>query len=64
MVFLIDYIAKEAKQKKNMNPDDFVCSVCHSSICIAENGNVEKEFCTMCMVRNANEHPLGDLLSY
>lgn len=23
----------------------------------------EKEFCTMCMVRNANEHPLGDPLA-
>ncbi len=106
----LELMEKEAKQKKNMNPDDFVCSVCHSSICIAENGNVypcagwqdyvvgnvnetslndiwnnsikvqylrslhkrdfpkciqcsEKEFCTMCMVRNANEHPLGDPLS-
>lgn len=106
----LEVIEKEAEQKKNMNPDDFVCSVCHSSICIAENGNVypcagwqdyvvgnvnetslndiwnnsikvqylrslhrrdfpkciqctEKEFCTMCMVRNANEHPLGDPLA-
>lgn len=105
----LEVMEKEAEQKKNMNPDDFVCSVCHSSICIAENGNVypcagwqdyvvgnvketslsdiwensvrvqylrnlhrrdfpkciqctEKEFCTMCMVRNANEHPLGDPL--
>jgi len=23
----------------------------------------ENEFCTMCMVRNANEHPLGDPLA-
>jgi radical SAM protein with 4Fe4S-binding SPASM domain len=106
----LEVMEKEAEQKKNMNPDDFVCSVCHSSICIAENGNVypcagwqdyvvgnvnetslndiwnnstkvqylrslhrrdfpkciqctEKEFCTMCMVRNANEHPLGDPLA-
>lgn len=101
---------KEAEKKKNMNPDDIVCSVCHSSICISDNGNVypcagwqdyvvgnvnetslkdiwnksikvqylrslrkrdfpkciqcpENEFCTMCMVRNANEHPLGDPLA-
>lgn len=100
----------EAEKKKNSTPDDIVCSVCHSSICITENGNVypctgwqdyvlgnikekslkeiwnnservqylrglrkkdfpkciqcsEKEFCTMCMVRNANEHPLGDPLT-
>lgn len=106
----LEVMEKEAEQKKNMNPDDFVCSVCHSSICIAENGNVypcagwqdyvvgnvnetslndiwnnskkvqylrslyrrdfpqciqckEKEFCTMCMVRNANEHPFGDPLA-
>lgn len=106
----LEVMEKEAEQKKNMNPDDFVCSVCHSSICIAENGNVypcagwqdyvvgnvnetslndiwnnsievqylrslhrrdfpqciqckEKEFCTMCMVRNANENPFGDPLA-
>jgi len=99
-----------AEKKKNITPNDFVCSVCHSSICIADNGNVypcagwqdyivgnvketslndiwdnsekvqylrglrnqdfpkciqcpDKEFCTMCMVRNANENPLGDLLA-
>lgn len=97
----------EAEKKKNTTSNDFVCSVCHSSICIADNGNVypcagwqnyivgnvketslsdiwdnsekvqylrdlrkldfpkciqcaDKEFCTMCMVRNANENPLGD----
>jgi len=106
----LELMDKEAEMKKNMNPDDTVCSVCHSSICIAENGNVypcagwqdyvvgnanetslkdiwnnsvkvqylrnlrkrdfpqcihctENEFCTMCMVRNANEHPLGDPLA-
>ena len=100
---------KEYEKKKNMGPDDFICSVCHSSICISENGNVypcagwqdyiignisktklndiwnnsqrikylrnlrrrdfpkcvqcpEKEFCSICMVRNANEHPLGNPL--
>lgn len=99
----------EAEKKKNMTTDDFVCSVCHSSICITDNGNVypcagwqdyvvgnikqsslseiwdksekvqylrnlrkqdfpkciqcsDKEFCTMCMVRNANENTLGDPL--
>lgn len=106
----LELMEKEAEKKKNMNPDDIVCSVCYSSICIADNGNVypcagwqdyvvgnvneaslddiwnksikvqylrslrkrdfpkciqcpENEFCTMCMVRNANEHPLGDPLA-
>ena len=100
----------EAEKKKNDKPDDIVCSVCHSSICIADNGNVypcagwqsyvvgniketslkdiwynskpvqhlrnlrkrdfskciqcpEKDYCTMCMVRNANEHPSGNPLA-
>lgn len=106
----IDLMEKEAANKINVNPDDIVCSVCYSSICISENGNVypcagwqdyvvgnvnetplkdiwnnsikvqylrslrkrdfpeciqcpENKFCTMCMVRNANEHPLGDPLA-
>jgi radical SAM protein with 4Fe4S-binding SPASM domain len=106
----IEQIEIEAEKKKNMTSNDFVCSVCHSSICIADNGNVypcagwqdyivgninetslndiwdnsekvqylrnlrkqdfpkciqcpDKEFCTMCMVRNANESPLGDPLA-
>lgn len=105
----IEYLESEAEKKKNMSEDDFVCSVCHSSICITDNGNVypcagwqdyivgniketslneiwesskkvqylrnlrkkdfpkciqcvDKEFCTMCMVRNANENPYGDPL--
>ena len=100
----------EAEKKKNITPNDFVCSVFNSSICIAENGNVypcagwqdyvvgnvkeislhniwnnsekvrylrdlrnhdfpkciqcaDKEFCTICMVRNANESPQGDPLA-
>ncbi len=103
-------IAREAEKKQNMSPDDYVCSVCNSSICITEVGNVypcagwqgyvvgnvretpldeiwdnservqylrelrrhnfpkcieclDKEFCTMCMVRNANENPQGDPLT-
>lgn len=106
----LDQIEIDAAKKKNITPDDFVCSVCDSSICVADNGNVypcagwqdyvvgnvkktsindiwdnsekvqylrnlrkkdfpkcilcsDKEFCTMCMVRNANEHPLGDPLA-
>lgn len=106
----LEQIEREAEKKKNITPNDIVCSVCLSSICIADNGNVypcagwqgyivgnvkdtslteiwnnsekikylrslrkqdfpkciqcsEKEFCTMCMVRNANEHPLGDPLA-
>lgn len=105
----IEQIEVEAEKKKNITPNDFVCSVCHSSICISDNGNVypcagwqgyvvgnikelplieiwknspkvnylrglrkkdfptciqcvDKEFCTMCMVRNANENPQGDPL--
>lgn len=100
----LEKIEIEADKNRNINPDDFVCSVCDSSICIADNGNVypcagwqdyvvgnikntslidiwensekvqylrslrkkdfpkciqcpDKEFCTMCMVRNANENP-------
>jgi len=106
----LEQIEEEAKKKKDITSDDFVCSVCHSSICITENGNVypcagwqncvvgnvkevsikeiwdnskkvqylrnlrkkdfpkciqcsDKDFCTMCMVRNANESPTGDLLA-
>jgi MoaA/NifB/PqqE/SkfB family radical SAM enzyme len=29
-----------AEKKKNFTSNDFVCSVCHTSICIADNGNV------------------------
>lgn len=36
----IEKIEMEAEKKKNMASNDFVCSVCHSSICIADNGNV------------------------
>lgn len=100
----------EVEKKKNALPDDFICSVCNSSICITDNGNVypcagwqdyvvgnvketllkdiwensakvhylrnlrkrdfprciqcaDKDFCTMCMIRNANESPLGDPLA-
>jgi len=103
----LEQIERGVEKKKNTTSTDFVCSVCHSSICIADNGNVypcagwqdyivgnvketslndiwdnsekvqylrglrnqdfpiciqcsDKEFCTMCMVRNANENPLGD----
>ncbi len=105
----LEQIEMAAEKKKNITSDDFVCSVCHSSICLADNGNVypcagwqdyvvgnvkdtslydiwnnskkvqylrglrnkdfpqctycvDKEFCTMCMVRNANENPKGDPL--
>lgn len=105
----LELMEKEYIKKKDMSPDDYICSVCHSSICISENGNVypcagwqdyvvgnvnitklsdiwknskevkylrnlrrrdfpkcvqcpEKEFCTICMVRNANENALGNPL--
>lgn len=107
-----NYIANiitEAKHNKNYSPDDYVCSVCESTLCISDNGNVypcagwqdyivgnirqdplkeiweksekvnylrnlrkkefpkclkcpDKEYCTMCMVRNANEDSNGDPL--
>lgn len=106
----LEKIEVEAEEKKNILPSDFVCSVCNSSICITENGDVypcagwqsyivgnvkensldeiwansekvqflralrksdfpkciqcgHKDFCTMCMVRNANESPTGDPLA-
>jgi radical SAM protein with 4Fe4S-binding SPASM domain len=105
----IEQIEAETVKKRNMTLTDSICSVCQSSICIADNGNVypcagwqdyivgnvkdtsindiwdssikvkylrgvqkkdfpkciqcpDKEFCTMCMVRNANENPQGDPL--
>jgi radical SAM protein with 4Fe4S-binding SPASM domain len=105
----LEQMEMDAEKKKNVTPNDFVCSVCHSSICISDNGNVypcagwqdyivgnvketslndiwdnsvkvqylrdlrnhdfpkciqcaDKEFCTMCMIRNANENPQGDPL--
>ena len=101
---------KKLKGKKNVTANDVVCSVCYSSICIADNGNVypcagwqgytvgnvketslkeiwdnsekvqylrglqkkdfpkcilcsDRDFCTMCMVRNANENLNGDPLA-
>jgi radical SAM protein with 4Fe4S-binding SPASM domain len=106
----MEQMEEEAEKKKNTTLNDYVCSVCHSSICVADNGNVypcagwqdnivgnvketslrdiwdnsekvqhlrglrrqdfpkciqcpDKEFCTMCMVRNANEDPLGNPLA-
>lgn len=103
----LEHMEREVEKKKNTTPNDFVCSVCNSSICVTDNGNVypcagwqayvvgnlkdtslndiwnksekvqylrglhkkdfpkciqcaDKEFCTMCMVRNANENPEGD----
>jgi len=108
-VKFLEQMELESKKKQSVSPDDYVCSVCHSSICIADNGAVypcagwqdyvvgnvkeaslskiwndsqkikylrglrnsdlpkcrrcsDKEFCTMCMVRNANESPAGDPL--
>lgn len=103
----LEQIEKDAENKLNTKITDPVCSVCHSSICISDNGNVypcagwqsyvvanvketslndiwnnsekiqylrginnqefpkcikcpDKEFCTICMVRNANENPFGN----
>lgn len=106
----LEKLKMEAEKKKDTTPDDFVCSVCNSSICIADNGNVypcvgwqnyiignvketslneiwhnskkaqflrtlrvqdfpkcvqcpDNKFCTICMVRNANESPIGDMFA-
>jgi len=106
--YLVQLI-NEAQQKKASNPNDIACSICHSSVCIMESGDVYpcagwqgciignikenslgdiweksekvaylrsirkkdfprcsscsvKEFCTMCMVRNANENQEGNPL--
>ena len=103
-------IETDANNKKDRTLNDYICSVCHSSICITENGEVypcagwqgyivgdiketslneiwvnskevqylrglrrkdfpkclkcvDKDYCTMCMVRNSNEHPQGDPLA-
>lgn len=105
----LEQLETEAEKKKNITENDFVCTVCRSTICIANNGSVypcegwqnyivgnvnetslqgiwnnsekveylrslrnkdfpkcigciDKEFCTMCLVRNANENPKGDPL--
>jgi len=105
----LEQMEKEADKKKDITSNNIVCSICHSSICITDNGNVypcagwqdyvvgniketslfdiwnnsekvqylrglrkkdfpkciqclDKEYCTMCMVRNANENPQGDPL--
>lgn len=103
----IEQIITEAKEKNSDSPNDAICSVCSSSACITEKGDVypcagwqgcvlgnvtqtplqdiwnsskkasylrslqksnfpqclqcaDKDFCTMCMVRNANESSSGD----
>lgn len=105
----IEQLEKEAEKKKSTSATDSVCSVCRSTICISENGNVypcvgwqdyvvgnvkntslkeiwdnsekvqylrglrnqdfpkcthcpDKNYCTMCMVKNANENVMGDPL--
>jgi radical SAM protein with 4Fe4S-binding SPASM domain len=105
----IKKIEHESLRRTNASVEDNVCSVCHSSICVNERGNVypcagwqdyvvgnmksmslqeiwlhsekveylrslrkrdfpkciqctDAEFCTMCLVRNANEDPSGDPL--
>lgn len=105
-----DDIKKNVESKKESNINDFVCSVCQSSICINEIGDVypcagwqnyiignvsndslnsiwsnsskidylrnlkrkdfpkcincnDRDYCTMCMVRNANEDMNGNFLN-
>ena len=105
----LEQLVEAAEKKKSIKVSDSICTVCRSTICIADNGNVypcegwqdcivgniketklndiweksekirylreirnqdfpkciqclDKEFCTMCMVRNANEDPNGNPL--
>ena len=99
----------EATENRNKTQDDYICSVCNSSICVAQNGNVfpcagwqgfvlgnleknsladiwyhsnkveylrnlkrkdfkecngckQRDYCTVCMVRNYNESSTGNPL--
>lgn len=99
----------EATENRNKSQEDYICSVCNSSICVAQNGNVfpcagwqgyvlgniadssladiwyhskkvdylrslkrkdfkecqgcqQRDYCTVCMVRNFNESPTGNPL--
>lgn len=105
----IKELKTESDKKQKLSANDFICSICSSSFCISDNGNVhpcagwldcvvgnvnnstlkeiwnnsekvnylrnlkrkdfpkclkcsDKDFCTMCMVRNANEDPHGNPL--
>jgi len=105
----LEQIKVEVEKKETKTENDAVCSVCHSSICISDNGNVypcagwqdyvvgnikenslneiwinsekikhlralrnqdfpqciqcpDRNFCTMCMVKNANENSDGNPL--
>lgn len=102
-------LIREATENRNKTQDDYICSVCNSSICVAQNGNVfpcagwqgyilgnlnensladiwyhsnkvtylrnlkrkdfkvcegcqQRDYCTVCMVRNFNESPTGNPL--
>lgn len=102
-------LISEASENRNKTQDDYICSVCNSSICVAQNGNVfpcagwqgytlgniadssladiwyhskkvdylrslklkdfkecegcqQRDYCTVCMVRNFNESPSGNPL--
>lgn len=102
-------LMKEVAENHNKTQDDYICSVCNSSICVAQNGNVfpcagwqgyvlgnitessladiwyhsskmdylrglkrkdfkecencqQRDYCTICMVRNFNESPTGNPL--
>ncbi|WP_419780244.1 radical SAM/SPASM domain-containing protein [Maridesulfovibrio sp.] len=102
-----EQLENEVENNKDIALDDFVCSVCGSSLCVTDNGDVypcigwhnnvvgnlkehplkkiwensdkiralrkvrirdfpkcvkceDRDFCTICMVRNANESPTAD----
>lgn len=104
-----DELIKEAEDNRRKTQEDYICSVCNSSICVSQNGDVfpcagwqgyilgniserslsdiwyhsekvchlrnlkrkdfavcgkcqQREYCTVCMVRNSNENPTGNPL--
>ena len=104
-----DELIEEAGNNRRKNKEDYICSVCNSSICVGPNGNVfpcagwqgyilgnvserslrdlwyhsdkvcylrnlkrkdlvacegclQREYCTVCMVRNSNESSTGNPL--
>ena len=106
-MILLNYRQKEITERRKKTDNDYICSICNSSVCIGPNGDIfpcvgwsskilgnvryqtlqdiwmksnmvkylrtirfkdfancqncsAKDFCTICMVRNANESSSGN----